>query len=136
MGINERFEKIIKDLYGNNKRAFANAVGISPTVVENVVGTRRGKPSYEVLEKILSNANINPTWLLKGEGVMVKLDTGSSTPSESESETVTVSREAWDIIKRQAESLERKDAQISDLISILKKINVQQDAPAACADAN
>ena len=42
MTINERFEAIIQVLFAGNKRAFALHVGISPTVVENVVGTRKG----------------------------------------------------------------------------------------------
>ena len=45
MTINERMNHIIKELYGGNKRAFANAIGVSATVIENVVGTRQGKPS-------------------------------------------------------------------------------------------
>lgn len=52
MTVNERFETIIRVLFGGNKRAFALHVGISPTVVENVVGTRKGKPSFDVLEKV------------------------------------------------------------------------------------
>ena len=42
MTINERMNHIIKELYGGNKRAFANAIGVSATVIENVVGTRQG----------------------------------------------------------------------------------------------
>ena len=38
MTINERMNHIIKELYGGNKRAFANAIGVSATVIENVVG--------------------------------------------------------------------------------------------------
>lgn len=67
MTINEKFEVIIKILFNGNKRAFAKTVGISPTVVENVVGTRQGKPSYDVLVKVCSNANISAEWLLLGE---------------------------------------------------------------------
>lgn len=66
MTINERFEAIINALFNGNKRAFAKAVGISPTVVENVVGARKGKPSYDVLVKVCSNANISAEWLLLG----------------------------------------------------------------------
>ena len=40
MTVNERFETIIRVLFGGNKRAFALHVGISPTVVENVVGAQ------------------------------------------------------------------------------------------------
>lgn len=68
MDINERFETIIKLLFNGNKRAFAKAVGISPTVVENVVGARKGKPSYDVLVKVCANANISAEWLLLGIG--------------------------------------------------------------------
>ena len=70
MNINARFEEIINSLYKGNKRAFAQSVGISATVVENVVGTRKGKPSYDVLEKVCANANISAEWLLTGKGEM------------------------------------------------------------------
>ena len=72
MTINERFEELIKKLYNGNKRAFATTLGISPTVIENVVGKRRGKPSYDVIEKVCANANISPDWLLTGQGPMLK----------------------------------------------------------------
>lgn len=70
MTINERFETIIKVLFAGNKRAFALHVGVSPTVVENVVGTRKGKPSFDFLEKVCANANISAEWLLMGTGEM------------------------------------------------------------------
>ena len=71
MTVNERFETIIKVLFGGNKRAFALHVGVNPTVVENVVGTRKGKPSFDFLEKVCSNANISAEWLLMGNGDMM-----------------------------------------------------------------
>lgn len=71
MTINERFESIIKVLFSGNKRAFALHIGVSPTVVENVVGTRRGKPSFDSLEKVCANANISAEWLLLGKGEML-----------------------------------------------------------------
>lgn len=70
MNINERLDKVIKALFNGNKRAFAQCVGISATVVENVVGTRKGKPSYDVLEKICAKANISAEWLITGQGNM------------------------------------------------------------------
>lgn len=72
MNINHRFNTLIKELYKGNKRAFAMAIGVNPTVVENVVGTRQGKPSYDVLEKIIANANISAEWLFTGKGSMKK----------------------------------------------------------------
>ena len=92
MNINERFETIIQVLFGGNKRAFANAVGISPTVVENVVGARKGKPSYDVLEKVCANANISAEWLILGKGELVSdminirknLKLSSTSPNDAE----------------------------------------------------
>lgn len=75
MDINERFKTIIQTLYNGNKRAFAKAVDVSPTVIENVVGTRNGKPSYDVLVKVCANANISTRWLLTGEGEMLRSQT-------------------------------------------------------------
>lgn len=72
MEINERFEQIVKECFNGNKRAFAQTVGVSPTVIENVVGTRKGKPSYDVIEKICANANISADWLVLGRGEMLR----------------------------------------------------------------
>lgn len=72
MSINERFQEVINLLYKGNKRAFALNVGISATVVENVVGSRKGKPSYDVLEKVCAKANISGDWLLTGRGAMLR----------------------------------------------------------------
>lgn len=74
MTINERFDKVIKELYKGNKRAFAITVGVAPTVIENIVGTRKGNPSFEVLYKTLyANANISAEWLILEIGEMIKL---------------------------------------------------------------
>lgn len=82
MNINERLAELIKSEYSGNKRAFAQKAGISATVVENIVGTRQGKPSYDVLEKMCVNANISPDWLLTGRGAMLRgEDTQLASPS-------------------------------------------------------
>lgn len=72
MDINQRFEKVIETLFKGNKRAFARTIGVAATVVENIVGTRQGKPSYDVLVKVCSNANISADWLLNGRGEMLQ----------------------------------------------------------------
>ncbi len=73
MTINERFKIIINELYSGNKRSFANAVGVNPTVIENVVGSRGGNPSFEVIQKVLTaNANISADWLILENGQMLR----------------------------------------------------------------
>lgn len=81
MSINERFEKLINELYSGNKRAFSQAVGVSPTVIENVVGARHGNPSFEVLRKVLyALENINPDWLILERGEMYISDKSFKVP--------------------------------------------------------
>lgn len=72
MDINTRFNLIITTLFKGNKSAFASAVGITPSVVDNIVGKRHGKPSFEVLEKVSALAEINIEWLITGNGNMLK----------------------------------------------------------------
>lgn len=72
MDINKRFETIINSVYKGNQSAFAKAIGVTPTVIANVVGARQGKPSFDVISKICANANISAEWLLTGNGPMLK----------------------------------------------------------------
>ena len=68
MTINERFNSIINTLFDGNKSAFAASVGVSPSVVDNIVGKRQGKPSFDVIEKVSALAEVNVIWLITGEG--------------------------------------------------------------------
>ena len=89
MSINERFESIIKELYGSNQSSFAKAIGVAPTVIANVVGSRKGKPSYDVMEKVCANANISAEWLLTGKGSMLKNRNESlATPADNNKEGI------------------------------------------------
>lgn len=77
--INDRVDLLIQEISGGNKRAFSQKIGVSATVIENIVGSRKGKPSFDVLEKIMyAIENINADWLLTGRGSMLKLDEPSS----------------------------------------------------------
>ena len=72
MSINERFNQIISTLFKGNKSAFAAAIGVTPSVVDNIVGKRQGKPSFDVVEKVSALAEINIDWLITGKGDMLK----------------------------------------------------------------
>ena len=97
MSINERIQTIIDIQYGSNKKAFAVAVGISPTVVQNLVGKRLGKPSYDVVEKIYANANISAEWLLTGKGNMLKKEVTDETITPSVSYEPNVGQPYYDV---------------------------------------
>lgn len=113
MSINERFGKIIRVLYGGNKRAFATEVGIAPTVVENIVGKRQGKPSFEVIEKVCALANINTEWLITGRGDAFdfrpdeeKENTGITSSSTGiEDKLLAIIQEKDTVIREQAEEI-------------------------------
>ncbi len=82
MTIKERFSELIKHYANGNKKAFADKIGVSATVVENVVGKRAGNPSFEVVQKIIfAFENLNAVWLIIGEGEMIN----SAEPASSES---------------------------------------------------
>lgn len=71
--INKRIQELIAAVTKGNKRAFSAMVGVSPTVIENIVGSRQGKPGFDLLEKIAySIENINLDWLITGRGEMLK----------------------------------------------------------------
>lgn len=72
MGINERFNQIIGTLFKGNKSAFANAIGVTPSVVDNIVGKRQGKPSFDVVAKVSALAEVDLDWLITGKGEMLK----------------------------------------------------------------
>lgn len=77
MAINSRIDLLISQL-GLNKNSFSNAIGVNPTVIHNIVKGRNA-PSYDLLSKIiLSFGNINPTWLLTGEGEMLRAPDGGT----------------------------------------------------------
>ena len=79
VNINARMRTIIDTLYKGNKRAFSIAMHLSPNVIENIVGVRQSKPSYDVLCKIVTNGNISEQWLLSGIGPMLKSENKSET---------------------------------------------------------
>lgn len=91
MTVNERFDVIINNLYNGNKRAFSLHIGVAPTVIENVVGTRQGKPSYDVLAKVCAKANISGDWLLTGEGSMLKPEASTVPSDETPPDTLNTS---------------------------------------------
>ncbi len=66
--INDRIAALIESL-GISPNRFCEAVKVNPTVIHNIIKGRRSKPSYDLLEKILTSyEEISSDWLLRGEG--------------------------------------------------------------------
>lgn len=104
MTINDRFLEIIKALYGGNKAAFAEAIGVAPTVIQNVVGTRQGKPSFEVVAKVCALANINTGWVISGNGEMLA---SKETVDSIQTQSSDMVNRLIDKIEKQAEEIGR-----------------------------
>ena len=69
---------MIENQLSGNKKKFAERIGFAPQVVFNIVSGRKSKPSFDVLEAIISSFDeISPEWLLTGKGAMLR---GQSAP--------------------------------------------------------
>lgn len=94
--IKERYLELINHYTGGNRRQFSNKLGLSPSVLENVVGRRETNPSFEVLEKTLNAfESINAKWLITGKGKMFSEEPKRSEPGN-------VGKDALEMIKELA----------------------------------
>lgn len=83
--------------------------------------------------------DIDIVWLITGEGEMIKRQSNLINTDDY----VTIPKEAWDIIKKQSDDLraqieriEKKDEQIDELISMIKKDHARTIDNVTCAAAN
>lgn len=79
--INDRISYFIDYQFNGNRKKFAESIDFSPQVIFNIVSGRKSKPSYEVLEAILSSfVDLNAEWLLTGKGEMLKTSSQAKPP--------------------------------------------------------
>ena len=101
--INDRIAYIADIQFNKNKKKFAESIGFAAQVVSNIVSGRRSKPSYDVINAILStNDDLSAKWLITGEGDMQETKSISSSVAKiAESkvpQVVTVDRQNKDNI--------------------------------------
>lgn len=68
--VNDRIKFLIDSLYNRNVSAFSRATEIKQSTLNTILGERKSKPSFDVLNAIALKAKINPNWLLTGLGDM------------------------------------------------------------------
>jgi hypothetical protein len=144
MAIIERLKEFIKT-QGLKNSTFEKRAGLGNGYISKV----KGSPSPEKCEDILKAfPELSREWLLTGRGEMLnspdsvssvdpQSPEASPVPSEVPGGSVVVlPSEAWEVIKKQADSLERKDAQMDRVISLLedslneaKKMAARLDVP-------
>lgn len=135
MTFKDRLKYLINNITVNDQQATAYRIGKETTVsrvsIENYLSGKQ-TPSIEKATIIAQYFNISVNWLLTGEGEMRREE---QEETKQDGDTVTLSKEVWELIKKQTDSLIRKDQQIEELISILKKDNVLPENNADCAAA-
>jgi transcriptional regulator with XRE-family HTH domain len=117
LGINTRFVELI-DFKGLNNSSFAKSLGVFPSIIGNITGGRLGKPSFELLEKLVdAYPDISAEWLLRGEGPMLKQE-GESDP------------ECWQLLERERQRSKRLQEDYDALMlsfQRLRKLNILLD---------
>lgn len=126
------------DIEGQKERlkAFVKYTGLPVYKFEARCGLSNGYISsmrrgigYKALEQISETfPELNTAWLQTGQGEMLKGAGGSADPEpaaeaapvEDPAGFVSIPAEAWNVIKQQAASLERKDRQVDRVISLLE----------------
>lgn len=74
--VNDRILYLIDNQYDGNKKKFSESIGFSAQVISNIVSGRLSKPSFDVINAIVStNVDLNIEWLVTGQGEMLKSST-------------------------------------------------------------
>lgn len=111
------------DYFKSNPNHLANIVGMQPQSIYDVVNIKKANVgiSKRLAKKIAENFPVNESYFLTGDGDMLK---SKDTPTNKGH--IEVSKEAWELINlqaktldRQAQSLDKRDRQIDELISLL-----------------
>lgn len=101
MSITERLKEII-DYFGLTPNAFATKIGISQPRMRNYLTGR--DPDFETLSQIcITFVNIDPRWLLTGEGDMLLplVASGATNLSGTTLELAIIKTQAETILKQQ-----------------------------------
>ena len=147
LDINERILYLIENQYNNNQKRFAESIGYSAQVVFNIVSGRKTKPSFDVINAIIStNDNICVDWLITGKGSMLKSEakgglsqniTGDSNIQSGKSTNVANDTSAVLECKKKVQRLENelkeckikldaKENQVSQLINTVTALSQNQ----------
>lgn len=134
--INDRLELLIREL-GLNDNSFSRSIGLgASTSINNITGGRKSKPSYQLLEKILTKyKTIDANWLMKGIGTMFvnndinryKIETFEQKVEENSLNYETCrfckhKQEIIDLQEKRISSLEKLIISKEETINILKNL--------------
>jgi maltooligosyltrehalose synthase len=88
------------------KTEFCKETSIPYQTIINIIGDRQTKPSFEILEKILTTyENINSDWLIKGKGEMFLSEVKTQTNKHPESRTSQWTEEWYATVEKLQEEV-------------------------------
>lgn len=95
-----------------NAKSFSEKIGLErPQAIYDILKGKTKSISLAMQDKILSVfPELNRTWLMTGEGEMLKSGT------QGEAGGVTIPASVWNVIEKQAESLAARDRQLEMLM--------------------
>ncbi len=112
MGFSDRLRQVI-ERKGITPYELSMRTNISQATLSRIFTNSTAKPSSRTVGAIAKYLHISAEWLLTGNGEM------ESQPVEN-ADIVSIPREAWDVIRSQAASLERKDRQVDEVLAMLR----------------
>ena len=119
--LGQRFRDVIRYLRDNkfiyNEADLASKMGISRQFLSDLKNGRKGITEQTVLKLCEVFPVISSEWLISGVGSMV-VEPAVHPPVV---ESVSIPGDAWEVIRLQAASLERKDAQVDRVIDLLER---------------
>ena len=105
MSINNRIEKLIEHV--GNKSSFSRAIGVRPSVIQNITGQKQSKPGFILLQKILTKfESLNADWLILGKGEMWK-PTNPTAREAQDQRTALINKTVKQEVKKKTEILEK-----------------------------
>lgn len=98
--INQRLSILIDEFERGSKAIFASKIGVSAQSIHDLIGGRRGMPSFKVVSSILEQYPvIDANWLVTGQGQMLREAVPPATITlESQSHPLTP--EQWEALKK------------------------------------
>jgi transcriptional regulator with XRE-family HTH domain len=118
--VNERVILLIEHFAGGVQKDFSERAGLPVATLANIVSSRRTKPGFEILEKIVSAyPQINAQWLLKGDGEMLSQYTSKPQDNGQDSQSAQLKS-----VQKEKEAIAREREALREDNLLLMKTNL------------
>lgn len=119
--VNERIAQIISKFEYKSKRAFSEKIGVAQTSLNDVL--RGAEPKFSTLYKILeAEPLVSAEWLLRGEGPMLKSETG-----KINIDLISEQIESSSLVKVLVKSLESYQKHEDDLLNAIENLKKENN---------